>query len=89
MRNVSESALRSVYDSLLRSQAGFCSCERCREDVLALALNNTKPHYVSGGSGVGEVITGVNLSLDRMRAELTVIVLDAMRKVAANPRHAP
>ena len=89
MRNVSEAAVRSVYESLVGTQAGFCSCERCREDVVALALNNTKPHYVSGASGLGEVITGVHLSLDRMRAELTVIVLDAMRKVAANPRHAP
>ncbi len=89
MKNISESAIRSVYESLLQSQAGFCACERCREDVMTLALNNTRPRYVSGASGVGEVVTGVNLSLDRMRAELTVIVLDAMRKVSANPRHAP
>lgn len=89
MRNISESAIRSVYESLLQSQAGFCSCARCREDVVALALNNTRPRYVSGAPGVGEVVTGVNMSLDRARAELTVVVLDAMRKVSANPRHAP
>lgn len=89
MKNVSESAIRSVYESLLASQAGFCSCERCREDVVAFALNKTRPHYVSGSSDVGEVVTGVNLSMDRARAELTVVVLDAMRKVAANPRHEP
>jgi competence protein ComFB len=89
MKNVSENAIRSVYESLLKSQAGFCTCERCREDVVTLALNNTRPRYVSGAPGVGEVVTGVNMSLDRARAELTVVVLDAMRKVSANPRHAP
>ena len=89
MKNASESAIRSVFESLLRSRADFCTCERCRDDVVALALNQTKPHYVSGTSDVGEVITGVHLSLDRMRAELTVVVLEAMRRVAANPRHGP
>lgn len=88
MKNVSENAIRSVYESLLKTQAEFCTCERCREDVVTLALNNTRPRYVSGAPGVGEVVTGVNLSLDRARAELTVVVLDAMRKVSANPRHA-
>ena len=87
MKNVSERAVRSVYDALRSKHAEFCSCARCQEDVMSLALNHTKPRYVT--EPIGEVVTGVNLSLDQMRAELTVIVFDAMRKVAANPRHGP
>jgi competence protein ComFB len=87
VRNASEAAVRSVYQSLRTRYAEYCACERCQEDVMSLALNHTKPRYVSD-AGIGEVITGVNLTYDQMKAELTVIVFDAMRKVAANPRHA-
>ena len=86
MKNASEAAVRSVYESLRKRYAEYCTCARCQEDVISLALNHTKPRYVT--EPIGEVITGVNLSYDQMRAELTVIVFDAMRKVAANPRHA-
>ena len=86
MKNVSEGAVRSIYESLRSKYAEYCSCARCQEDVMSLALNHTKPRYVT--EAIGEVITGVHLSYDQMKAELTVIVFDAMRKVAANPRHA-
>jgi competence protein ComFB len=87
VKNVSEKAVRTVYESLRTRHAEFCACPRCQEDVLTLAMNHTRPRYVSGESTLGEVVTGVHLTYDQMRAELTVIVYDAMRRVAANPRH--
>jgi competence protein ComFB len=89
MINAIEGALRSVYGTLLKQQPSFCACEQCRDDVIAFALNNTKPRYVSGNPPLGLIVTDVNLSYDQVRAELTVVLLDAMRKVAASPRHAP
>jgi competence protein ComFB len=87
MKNALEGPLRSIYADLRRKNPQFCDCAQCQDDVLALALNNTKPRYVSGNPPLGEVVTGVQLSLDQARAELTVLLFDAMRRVAASPRH--
>lgn len=88
MKNALESAVRSVFSELRSKQPGFCTCPECEDDVIAYALNNVKPRYVSGHSPVGEVVTGVHLSYDQARAELTVVILEAMKRVASQPRHA-
>ena len=87
MRNALEDAMRSIYAELRRKNPQFCDCAQCQDDVLSLALNHTRPRYVSGNPPLGAVVTGVQLSNDQARAELTVVVFDAMRKVAASPRH--
>lgn len=89
MRNALEGAVRSIYAELRGKNPQFCDCAQCQDDVLSFALNHTKPRYVSGNPPLGAVVTGVQLSYDQTRAELTVVVFDAMRKVAASPRHAP
>jgi len=87
MKNALENAVRSIHRELMVKHPEFCTCERCEDDVLALALNQTKPRYVSENSSLGTVVTGVHLSYDQLRAELTVLVFEAMRRVAASPRH--
>ena len=88
MINALEEVIRSVYDSLRESNPGFCACERCQDDVLTLALNQTRPRYVQA-EGIGAAVTRVALATDAARTEITVIVFDAMRRVDANPRHLP
>ena len=87
MKNALESAVRSIHRELMKKHPEYCTCERCEDDVMALALNQTKPRYVSENSSLGSVVTGVHLSYDQLRAELTVLVFDAMRRVAKSPRH--
>lgn len=87
MRNALEGAVKSIHRELMKRHPEFCSCPRCEDDVLALALNQTKPRYVSENATLGNVVTGVHLSYDQLRAELTVLVFDAMRRVASSPRH--
>ncbi len=87
MKNALEGAVRSIHRELMKKHAEFCTCERCEDDVMALALNQTKPRYVSENASIGSIVTGVHLSYDQLRAELTVLVFDAMRRVAKSPRH--
>ena len=87
MKNALEGAVRSIHRELMKKHPEFCTCARCEDDVMALALNQTKPRYVSENSSLGTVVTGVHLSYDQLRAELTVLVFDAMRRVAISPRH--
>ena len=87
MKNALEGAVKSIHRELMKKHPEFCACSRCEDDVLALALNQTKPRYVSEQATLGNVVTGVHLSYDQLRAELTVLVFDAMRRVASSPRH--
>jgi len=85
--NALEDEVRSTYESLRSSNQEFCGCDRCRDDVVTLALNTAKPKYVVGDP-LGAAVTRVSLQWRQLRAELAVIVLDAMRRVARSPHHA-
>ena len=89
MKNLVEEEVRSIYQELRTKEPSFCSCERCRDDVLSLALNHLQPRYVSGSFPAWEAITRVELSREQRRAQLAVIVLEAMRRVGQNPNHPP
>ena len=86
MRNLIERALVEIYDEVRTTRPDACTCEMCRADVLAFALNSARPRY-SGGTDLGEALIALDLQRDQTRAALAVIVLDAMRRVAASPRH--
>lgn len=86
MQNAIQEVILAVYADLLKAHAGFCSCSRCRDDVLTMALNQARPRYVVGDP-MGAAVTRVALSTDQIQAEIAVIVFDAMRKVAQAPRH--
>jgi hypothetical protein len=51
-----------------------------------MVMNKAHPRYIVGDP-LGSAVTRVALSRRQLRAELSVIVLDAMRRVAAEPRH--
>lgn len=86
MKNLLEGAVRDIYADLGRRYPEYCRCDNCQADVLAWALNHARPRY-SGGNVTGMTLTYVDLQRDQTRAAIAVIVLDAMRRVAANPRH--
>jgi late competence development protein ComFB len=86
MHNALEEAVRDAYEALRSTDPSFCGCSRCHEDVLTMVMNQAHPRYIVGDP-LGSAVTRVALSRRQLRAELSVIVLDAMRRVAAEPRH--
>ena len=86
MKNALEEVVHEVFEQLRHGNAHFCHCAHCEDDVIAHALNKARPRYI-GGSLMGSAVTRVALSNDQARAEVAVLVLDAMRQVAARPRH--
>ncbi|HEU4564159.1 MAG TPA: late competence development ComFB family protein [Gemmatimonadaceae bacterium] len=86
MKNLLEGTLRELYDGMRDRYPQYCSCERCQADVLAMALNQAKPRY-TGGTVQGIAITMLDLQAASTRASLSVVLLDAMRRVGANPNH--
>ena len=86
MINALEELVRATHDQLLQKYPEFCTCTRCRDDVASFALNQAKPRYVVGDP-LGAAVTRVALSQDSAKAEIAVLVYEAMRKVAHQPRH--
>lgn len=86
MINVLEEAIAGTYATLRNKAPDLCDCDRCREDVLMLALNQARPRYTAGNT-VGAALVRLELSQDQGKAELAVIVYAAMQQVARNPRH--
>lgn len=87
MKSPLERAVREVHDKLTRTHADFCACEQCADDVVALVMNQTKPRYTT--TGLGWAVEAADLDTDQVRAELAVLVFEAMNRVAEQPRHAP
>lgn len=86
MRNQLEETVARIYDELRADNPGICGCANCRADTLAFALNAARPRY-SGGTTLGQALTSVDLQRDQTRAAISVLVLEAIERVAANPRH--
>ena len=49
-RNLMEDIVLRNLDSVMESGGG-CTCDACRSDVMAYALNHLKPHYVATRQG--------------------------------------
>lgn len=86
MINALEEVVQATFRDLRERDADFCRCEHCEGDVILLAMNNVKPRYV-GEAPLGAAVTRVALAQDGAKAEIAVLVMDAMRKVRARPRH--
>jgi len=91
MINAIEEVVREVYvqvrdrEASSPTGAGFCACAQCEDDVIRHTMNHLRPRYV--GTTVGSAVTRVSLTLEQARAEVAVVILDAMRRVAKNPLH--
>jgi competence protein ComFB len=87
MKNLLEGAVQDIYAELRAGNSEYCTCTLCQTDVVTFALNHLRPRYTAG-TPAGLALTSVDLQRDQTRAALAVAVLDAMRRVASNPRHA-
>lgn len=88
MKNLLEDTVVGIYHDLVAKMPDACTCASCKEDALAYVLNKTRPRY-SGGTDTGMALIALDLQKDQTRAQLAVIVIDAIQRVAANPRHPP
>ena len=87
MKSPLERAVRDVHGKLAESHPEFCACEQCADDVVALVMNQTRPRFTT--TGLGWAVEAADLDTDQVRAQLSVLVFDAMHRVAEQPRHAP
>ena len=88
MKNIAEEAIVEAYEKVRGQVAGFCGCAKCRDDAIAHALNHVRPRYASGEPPQpGAVLSRLELQSESGRAQLIAVVLNAIKTVAAQPRH--
>ena len=79
--NVMEKVVLERLDDAF-SKFKCCKCDRCRKDVVALALNKLPPRYVVvDEKDISAYAAMINT------AEVTTAIVQAVLQVRSNPRH--
>ena len=89
---VCETACENIMQLLVEEKAdhymglfGLCRCSRCRNDILALALNQLPPKYVV--MPVHELTPRLSIYEGRFSSAVTAQILRACKEVLEHPRH--
>lgn len=85
LKNIMEDDVERQLDKLLPTMPDICSCEICRSDMAAYALNRLKPNYVR--SNKGELFHKVNTSSIQAKTDLMSAVVTAINVIGSRPSH--
>lgn len=72
-------------DNMLKEMKSVCTCQRCRDDMLAYALNNLKPLYAT--TERGETIFKASNLAPQVNTDIITAITKAIEVVGKNPRH--
>jgi len=86
--NYMEEIVRNCLNSILKNDpayADICRCEHCMEDIMAKALNNLKPYYIT--TKKGEVFAEYSSLVTQQQAEVIAETIKAIEFISKNPGH--
>jgi len=81
MTNIMERLVEEQIDEVF-NKFNSCKCERCRQDVAAIALNKVKPKYVIAGEDEID-----DIAAKQNAGEVKTALVQAVLVVRAHPRH--
>ncbi|MCI5578305.1 MAG: late competence development ComFB family protein [Oscillospiraceae bacterium] len=82
--NVMEQIVDEKLEQMLQDE-DCCKCERCLEDMKAMALNKLPAKYVSTHNG--ELFTKLLFMMRQNSADINVAVSNAIKVVIEHPSH--
>lgn len=82
--NVNEEIVKQRIEILLKDY-DCCKCEKCVNDMMALALNNVKPAYVNTNEGV--LFKRIDSTKLQHSTDLDIEIIKAIELVKRNPKH--
>lgn len=85
LRNIMEDKVTDITNRLMKGDQDFCTCDRCKLDVIALVLNAVPSKYVV--TDKGELFGRANLMTNQSDAEIIKEVTRAIDIVRESPRH--
>lgn len=86
--NYVELCVKKFLDNVLVTDPNYsnvCRCEQCMDDIMAKALNNIKPFYIT--SKTGEVYAEYSSLELQNNAEIIKEVVQAIEFVSSHKRH--
>ncbi len=83
-RNLMEDIVLQNLDTVMAAEGG-CTCDACKSDVVAYALNHLEPHYVA--TRQGRLMVKLQSYELQSRADVVAAVSEAAVMVARSPRH--
>ena len=83
-RNLMEDFVLQNLDRVMEAEGG-CTCDACKADVAAFALNHLQPHYVA--TRQGRLMVKLQSYEMQSRADVVAAISEAAVMVAKNPRH--
>ena len=85
LKNCMEPLVWQYLPDVLASHRDICTCEHCRYDIAALALNFLPPRYVV--TSKGQAIAKVKSLEQQFYVDLVAAVTNAVTIVKSRPHH--
>ena len=84
IKNFMEDCVKNMLDQVLK---GFdiCKCEKCKMDIMALALNTLPPKYVA--TDKGELFSKLSVLQQQFDVDIISAITRAATMVGESPRH--
>ena len=81
--NLIEELVKKQLAMQITSYPNVCKCEQCQSDILALALNQIPPQYVTGSRNID--VTR-NMIAAKYNDRILKAITNALNQVMKNPR---
>lgn len=85
LKNYMEIVIDQALPAILKKYNNICTCDRCIEDIKAIALNKFMPLYVVTEKGV--VYSKINQLNIQFDTDVISEITKAVEIVSKNPRH--
>jgi len=85
LKNYTEEVVLEVLNEIKGMHPNCCFCEKCTQDILAIALSRLKGKYAV--TLEGEIFARVEQTDRQVRADALLAVMEGIEKVSKNPRH--
>lgn len=85
LKNMMEDAVVYQINKLLPTMPNICSCENCKLDMAAFALNRLSPQYVR--TDAGALFQKLNNHQPQAEVEILTVVVSAIEKIGNHPQH--
>ncbi|NBG89385.1 late competence development ComFB family protein [Isachenkonia alkalipeptolytica] len=85
IKNYMEILVEEHLSEVIKDQEHIQNCEKCQEDVQAIALNNLKPMYVV--TEKGSLYAKVNEFSLQFKSDVLRELIRAAEKVTEKPQH--
>ena len=84
LKNYMEDCVQEMIPTVLKGM-DMCTCDHCKMDIMAYALNNLPPKYIV--TRKGQLYTKLEAMHSQFDADIVTAVTTGAKLVSENPRH--